>query len=60
MGVWGLKFKVLIRIPIAQATSSSSIDEVLGEQDRLLAEELKRARVLRVLKHPPSGVEGSS
>ncbi len=49
-----MKCEVLIRIPVAQATSSSSIDEVLREQDRLLAEELKRARVLKMLKR---GVE---
>jgi hypothetical protein len=58
-----LKFKVLISIPVVQATSSSSIDEILREQDRLLVEGLKRARALRVFVRvcsntPSSRVEG--
>jgi hypothetical protein len=52
-----LKFKILIRIPLAQANSSSSIDEILRERFRIIIEELKSARALKVLKTPSSGVE---
>jgi hypothetical protein len=44
--------KVLLNLPAVQATSglNPSIDEILREQDRLMAEELKRARLEEALE----------
>jgi hypothetical protein len=54
VGVVGVseKQKVLLRLPAVQATSVSNpnIDEILREQDRLMAEELKRARLEEALE----------
>jgi hypothetical protein len=43
------KAKVIVRIPAAQATSTTSLDEILREHNRLLAEELKSARIEEAL-----------
>jgi hypothetical protein len=43
--------KILVSLPTVQATTGSlSIDEILREQDRFLAEELKRARLEEALE----------
>lgn len=46
----GRRVKVLLRIPAVQATSTSSLDEILREYDRLIAEELRSARLEEALE----------
>jgi hypothetical protein len=45
-----LKFKILIRIPVAQASSKLNVDEILREHFRIIAGEFKHAKLEEALE----------
>jgi hypothetical protein len=51
-----LKFKILIRIPVVQASSNLSIDEILREHSRIIAEEFKHARLEEAIERTRTSV----